>query len=402
MENKTNKIIYITRDIERAIGTIPNPDYIVITNKTKQSEIVHKNYPNFVHLIQAERLLGTGSLMEHPETVKIVPVGASIMVFKNTDRIEMIAKKQGWNIINPPASLAENIENKITQIDLLADLAKKYLPEHVLILAKNLVYKDKPFIIQWAHSHTGEGTILINSEKDLLPLKEKFPERLVRQTEFILGPSFTVNAVIAGKKTLIGNISYQITGIPGFTDSIFSTIGNDWALSLSLLNETEIEYINNMVIEIGTKLIENGWVGLFGVDFIRDEQKNQIYLIEINARQPASTSFESFLQNEYSLQGVPGISIFDAHIKALNKQIVEQNLISINDGAQIIQRVTKKIYSIKPETVSKLEQAGYNTLVYSNIIANNDLIRIQSLRGIMETHLRFNDRGKEIESIISE
>jgi hypothetical protein len=40
-----------------------------------------------------------------------------------------------------------------------------------------------------------------------------------------------------------------------------------------------------------------GWRGLFGIDVIKDLERNAIHLIEINARQPASTSFEAKLQN---------------------------------------------------------------------------------------------------------
>ena len=38
----------------------------------------------------------------------------------------------------------------------------------------------------------------------------------------------------------IGNPSYQITGMPPLTDSPFATVGNDWSLPHTLLNERHL------------------------------------------------------------------------------------------------------------------------------------------------------------------
>ena len=39
---------------------------------------------------------------------------------------------------------------------------------------------NKPRILQWAHGHTGEGTVLIDSKKALTDVQAKFPEREAR------------------------------------------------------------------------------------------------------------------------------------------------------------------------------------------------------------------------------
>jgi predicted ATP-grasp superfamily ATP-dependent carboligase len=338
--------------------------------------------------------------MEHPETSKVVPRDSNILVFKNTARIEPISALHGWNLINPKASLSETVENKISQVEWLGDLGKKYLPNHVIMLSKNITWTGEPFVLQWAHGHTGDGTALISSVAELRSLQQKFPDRITRRTAFVKGPSFTVNAVVASNKILVGNISYQITGMTPFTDNIFTTVGNDWTLTHSLLDESEIEYIENVVSDIGKKLNIAGWRGLYGVDVIRDDERNTINLIEINARQPASTSFESFLQNQNRVAGVDGLTTFEAHLKALLNEPIEKPLIPINDGAQIIQRVTRTVRDIKATSIDSLKSTGYNLITYPNTQYNTDLIRIQSSRGIMETHGNFNERGKEIVKIL--
>jgi hypothetical protein len=415
-------MIYVTRDIERALGVKPGGNYQIITNENTYSSSIQQKYPDFVHLINSDKLLDTWELLENESVKKIIDsISAddgtnkkNILVFKSTSKIEEICQKNNWNLLNPSSALAEKIENKMTQVEYLGELGKKYLPPHELILAKDIVWNKKPLIIQWAHSHTGDGTLLVNSADELKPIQEKFPERLARVSSYVHGPAFTLNCCVGThtppnpKNIFLGNISYQITGIPPFTENPFSTIGNDWSLTHSLLNESEIETIEKMAIDIAHKLQDDGWKGLFGIDVMRDDELDKIFLIEINARQPASTTFESQLQNHNRELGVPGQTIFEAHLKALDSRFmnndsgVREEIIPINDGSQIIQRITRITQSISDKQIIALKKAGYDIIYYpSNIEENADLLRIQSNLGIMETHGRFNKRGKEISDILS-
>ncbi|MFA6404777.1 MAG: hypothetical protein WCW03_02145 [Candidatus Paceibacterota bacterium] len=400
----TNRIVYVTRDIERALGVLPNDNYMIVSNKTSYSEKILKNLNNTnnsignnILLIENATILDTAELLEQNKVRDYINQNDStVLVFKNTSLIEDIVKKNGWNLLNPPSTLAEKYENKITQVEWLGELAK-YLPPHSISLAKNLKWSDQPIVVQWAHGHTGDGTILVNSQKELDTIQAKFPERLARATTFINGPSFTVNMVVAPNTILIGNISYQITGLPPFTDNRFSTIGNDWGKIVpALLNKSEVEYIHQIAREIGEKMHKDGWKGLFGIDIIKEEKTGKIFLIEINARQPASTTFESQLQSRYGGQ----TSVFEAHLLALQDIQIERPIIEIEEGAQIIQRVTKDITNISKSVIDSLESSGYNVIAYSNTEINSDLVRIHSNKGIISKHNQFNEAGEKIRACI--
>ena len=391
-----HKIIYITREIERALGMPPNQNFIVITNKTKYGEYIKQQYPDFVHLIEnnGKDLLGTTELISHPETAKIVTPDSKILVFKNTLRVESEINAKGWKIVNPKYHLSEKVENKLSQVRWLGDLAKKYLPVHTVKLTKQISWKNEPFIIQWAHGHTGDGTILVKTYEELCSLQEKFPERMARLTSFINGPSFTVNVVIAKNKILMGNISYQITGLQPFTDNEFSTIGNDWGYAHKVLNSRDLANIQEIVRDVGAKLQKDGWKGLFGIDLIMEEKSRRIYLIEINARQPASATFESILESKQrENKGVKGVTTFEAHLRALLDLPIDQDIISIEDGAQIVQRVTKNIQGIFDESLKELKNKGFEIIIYENVTLNSDLVRIQSDFGIIENHGTLNQKG---------
>ena len=402
MKRGKNPIVYVTRDIERALGMTPSNDYIVISNRTPYSETIKNQYPDFVYLIDSgEKILDTSELLEHREVQSIIlEKKADILVFKNTTGIEALCKKNNWTLLNPSATLAEKVENKITQVEWLGEIGTKYLPTHTIAPTANLKWNKIPSVIQWAHSHTGEGTILINSENELRAIQAKFPNREARLTTFVHGPSFTVNVVMTKEKILTGNISYQITGLFPFTDNVFSTIGNDWSVTHSLLTEAETGYIETMAREIGEKLKNDGWRGLFGIDVIKDIHSDHIFLIEINVRQPASTTFESILQEENRQQGISGITTYEAHIISLCNQKMSDALIIINDGAQIIQRITKTCTHTSEKMLEALGTAGFDVITYSNSEYNSDLARIQSRKGIMEGHAKFNARGKEISNIL--
>jgi hypothetical protein len=146
-------------------------------------------------------------------------------------------------------------------------------------------------------------------------------------------------------------------------------------------------------------MIESGWSGLFGLDFIYDQERNKILLLEINARQPASVTFESKIQ-ERMRQSDKEMTIFEAHLLALLGEKMGKKIIEINDGAQIIQRVTKTIRRYDRKKIDKLESAGYQVIEYNNTEPNSDLLRIQSKAGIMENHGKLNKRGLEIDLIL--
>ena len=398
MASEQTNIVYVARDIERALGKIPEGNYHIITNRTPFAEEVKLKYPMHVLLVDSPTILDTYELLLNLEVQSIITTfKAQVLVFKNTIHIESLCKEKGWTLLNPSAELSEKIENKITQVKWLGELSS-LLPPHKVQFVNDIKWNKNAFILQWAHGHTGGGTILISNENELKELTNKFPNREARVTDFIKGPMFTVNIIVTDTIILLGNISYQITGILPFTENALSTIGNDWSVTHTILNEAHIIKFNELAEKVAQKMQNSGWRGLFGIDVIYDEERDNLHLIEINARQPASTSYESKLQDEVNMHGVPGINTFEAHLSALLHIPIKISLIPINDGAQILQRVTSITKKVDTE---KLINAGYNVINYSNEKINGDLVRIQSKLGIMETHNKFNKRGKEILELIS-
>ena len=386
-------LIYVTRDIERALGMEPVDNYFIITNDTPHGREVKVQYPDNIRLIKAPtayEVLDTYDLLLVPEVQKMIDTrDADIVVFQNTGRIERLAQEMHWNLLNPSAELAKKVEEKISQIVWLGPDAK-LLPNHRIMLVKDVVFSGTQFVLQFNHTHTGQGTYIINGSSNLDVLKEKFSERECRIVDFVKGPVFTVNASVGTLCTTVGSPSYQITGLKPFTDLPFSTIGNDW----SLPTPAEVKEISCIARVVGRRLKKSGWRGLFGIDVIKDEITGKMYLLEINARQAASVVFESTLQKSMSPRSH---SIFEIHISALLKRCLPFSTSHIKNGAQIVSRVTTT-----PHTVDVATLCTHKLTVteYKNTIHNKELFRIQSNLGIMKSHNILSELGTFISSCI--
>lgn len=399
-------IFYVARDIERAWAGVQLPGIFIISNLTEYSKKVATGQGN-VLLLDEGHILDTWELLEHPHTHKFIfehAVGKpQALVFKNTSQIERICEEKGITLLNPPAALSARIEEKISQVEWLDELAK-YLPPHKIEAAQNITFTGTPFILQFNRAHTGLGTILIESAEQLREIQEKFPHRPVRVSEFVDGPMLTSNNIVCADKILVGNVSYQITGLEPFTENRFTTIGNDWALPFALLDDELRAQYNKMVEDIGVKLRVDGWKGLFGVDIVLDETARKLYLIEINARQPASTTFESQLQ--MIGDGKTGITTFEAHLASLlDVDCSNEKLTELREGSQIIQRVTQPVLEKNLNQNAIIEQLEslqlFNIIPYPNTELGSDWLRLQLYTGIIEAPGVLNEIGLKIKNILS-
>jgi len=386
-------IAYITRDIDRAMGKMPSLDhgYVIISNFTEKNRHFVEN--DAVCLVDVGKILDTHALLEQEETHSFLKKNGitHVVVFKPTEYIERLCIKYGLTLLNPSAELASNIENKISQFEWLQEL-QKYLPETIICTGSTLPEKSLPIIVQYNRAHTGEGTLFVERVEQTNEIKKQFPDRPMRVSQFIDGHTYTVNCVAHSGGVLVGNISYQITGLAPYTDNQFATIGNDWGLSHKTLNMEQRTKIVEIAKTVGHKMRNESWKGLFGIDVIVEEKSGKVFLIEINARQPASTTYESQLQQTTSNRQQLAINdrrsamtTFEAHLKALRgDNLKECSLISINDGAQVYDRRNG-------DAVQRFEQSVM--LGYNNIKNLNELDQLGELEILKLT--------KEAEHVIS-
>ncbi len=388
-------IIYVTRDLERAIGMSPDTTgYFIIANNTPFGKTLSAKNSNIL-LVDDNKILSTAKLLLRDEVIKYIDEhGGRVVQFKPSAQSERIIENHKWLSLNPQVSLANKVEEKISQIAWLHDLAE-FLPKFTVKYGRELNDEDIGRIAQFNHAHSGEGTLLLDQEK-INFIRTTYANRLVKVSEFISGATYTNNNIVTKDKIYHGSINYQITGLPPFTDNPYTTIGNDWSLPNHTLSiNAKLEFMV-LAREIGHKLQQDGWRGIYGLDImISDDEK--IYLIEINARQTASTTYESYLQRRDKTK----INTFAMHLLSLNDQEITEELAEVKEGAQIILRNQENVIFDKiDDCVLKLKKLNLNVIKYNNHKSGSELLRIQSETGLMKNTKELNDLGHNIYNII--
>lgn len=388
-------IIYVTRNIERALGLSSEfENFHIVANASSYARKKQNSKKN-VTLIDKDGKLSTWKLLRQNKTRRIInELGGKIVVFKNTKQIQRECNKHSWELLNPKPKIINQVEQKISQVKWLEELTE-FLPELEIKKCKNIEHQGENFILQFNRAHTGSGTMLIENKKRLTKIKEKFPNRPARITEFIKGKVYTLNCIVGSEKIYTSSPSYQITGLEPFTDNKFATIGNDWSLAEKKLTEKQLKQVKEIGTKIGQKLRTDSFRGLFGIDVIID-QTGKIFLLEINARQPASSTFES------SLQGKENFTTFKAHLSALLNLATDRNITKVKQGAQIIFRRQSGTSIDKNKVRKKIEQLkNCQVIKYDNPDINSAVLKIMSQTSLMKEHNKLNSKGKKIAKILS-
>tara|TARA_Y100001970_G_scaffold265220_1_gene352597 strand:- start:786 stop:2036 length:1251 start_codon:yes stop_codon:yes gene_type:complete len=404
---KKHHIIYVNRSFERAYGMdLSIPDFSIISNISEFAK-QHKQDRSHIVLIKDATLLDSWQLLTHPKALTYITEKkqkqfGGVVIFKNNKKIERICAENNIPLLNPPADLVNTIEQKISQVAWLNEL-QKYLPPTQIDICKNISWNFEPFVLQFNQGHTGSGTTLIEHEKQLQELQKRFPERPVRISAYIRGTTFTCNTIVSKDAVHVGSLSYQITGLMPFTNTQFATIGNDWQLPHTILSYEQQAISKEIANAVGKKMQQEGWRGAFGIDVIVEEQTGNVNLLEINARQAASVTFESQLQQYAAPKSANNLmTTFEAHIAALaGLSTKDHKLIPVKTGAQIVLRLWEKTKKVEQAQLKKeLEDAGFFIISYRSDAPGSDMLRIQSKESIMEKHATFNTVGGKIMTII--
>jgi hypothetical protein len=453
MKDKT--IFYVCNDPERALGvenslenyhivTIDNSPIVPILrdkgiNVFSLAESLGENNPIFRN---SYRLLKHEATQEYIENNRTGD--AYIQVFKIAPNIEKIAKLLDLKLLNTSAKLNRKFENKLPQYKHLHNIGLNF-PHTNLIRLKDISYDQtveefgKNFVVQFNRGHTGSGTIFINNSEQLEELKDQFPKRRVRISEKIEGEAWTLNACTTRFGTVYGGLSYQITGIDAATAQKGATVGNDWTEASRLASST-LSKIIDITEKAGSFIHQAGFQGLFGLDLIVND-KGEVFLIEINARQPASTGMHNKLMLRESMIPISAFHIAEfmyesdesymsfinqftknklrSPFKIMNRvKEINRNGLLFDDGAQIIirNRTGDSLKVSEQTTVGVYDSSSYLRPDYSvesitedeyillhipegqKVSKGSELARIQSLK-------KLTDSGKiidEYEQIINQ
>ncbi|HPH78589.1 MAG TPA: ATP-grasp domain-containing protein [bacterium] len=344
----------------------------------------------------------TSVLLKHPQTVKYIESfsnrPANILVYKPSPSLSQICALHHWHLLANPPSLNREFENKINFSNIIQKLN---LPQPTYEIKKfhDIKYDyfcqtfGPEFFIQFPRGFAGSSTFLIQSAPALQQLQKKFLNYPAKISRKINGPTYSLNAVIVNQDSVQQNVIvqkpfYQITNIPSLNPSAGGTCGNIY----SSVNFTpyDLPAITNDAIKFGRLLEQNQYRGLFGLDFVVDEQTGQHYFIECNPRLTASIPMITKLQIQQD--EVPLLALHLLEFLSLSYQldpsVVEQINQHPDHGSQIIFRNTSS------EPIST--PIHYPSGIYSTSHPVTDIFQLQQLVSQQSDQIQFIRNGQDI------
>ncbi|MFH1309081.1 MAG: ATP-grasp domain-containing protein [Candidatus Omnitrophota bacterium] len=253
-------------------------------------------------------------------------------------------------IYGVPERLKTFFDNKNLLYQKLPELSLPRIPGKIIVPEKfNFNYLRSelslPFVVQFPYGSSGHFTFIIRNEREYLDIQKKYPDSLAVIRRYIDGFSLNVNAVIIstekGSKTVCSFPSVQITGVPECSNFSSAFCGNDFSAAKTL-NKSISEKIKFQTEIIGKWMVNLGYRGIFGIDFVAKDET--VYPVEINPRFQNSTSLFTALnagKNDnddhlFLLHIAEFLQKEDVYMRKYIENFEFEKLMNPLDGAQII------------------------------------------------------------------
>lgn len=247
------------------------------------------------------------TVLTHPRTKEYLSAFQSpaLTVYKSSSKVEQTCRENDWTLIASPVKFGKKLfEDKIKFRRILEEIGVTPPPGEILP-AKNLnFYKLKikygtPFVVQHPRRGGGKGTFFISSQVDWhkavrkLQVQELEGEEVAEDisnlevivAKYVKGPSPSITGCVTRHGILSTNPQYQLIDVPELYNPKKGSglfCGHDWASSRFPPNIEEQAY--NAAERVGKYFSGLGYKGIFGIDFVLDEDKQKLYVTESNPR----------------------------------------------------------------------------------------------------------------------
>ncbi|MES2059480.1 MAG: ATP-grasp domain-containing protein [Patescibacteria group bacterium] len=250
----------------------------------------------------AKRVHGTSFLVKSPafkSFLRSIDPSTRLMFYTMTDDLVRTLRELNLPFIGNDPKICEEVKYKSSFRELLKRLeisspkSKSYFREDFFNSSFDALRQEfsGSFVIQRGDKETGgnEGTFFVHKREDfehaLFAFKQKPDFEQVVVTQFIDGYSTSMLGCAMDQGTISGPLQLQLVDVPESLQSIPNNgifFGND--LEFKMWNEeTEIK-AQDIVEKIGAHLYQGGYRGIFGIDFLFDKNRQDIFAIECNPR----------------------------------------------------------------------------------------------------------------------
>ncbi len=249
----------------------------------------------------------SAKLLAQPETVDFLKSKSDrpqLYITKPYPRLEKMAQKFGWDLLAPTAKLNHLFEDKTSFAKLIESGPLTPFPRQVITINQTQLQAAGkkfgwPLVVQFDRGLAGEGTFLLKDETVIADFAASYEGKSGVAAPKVTGRTITLNACVVSSGVVLGAPFLQISGVKELNATWSGTCGNDYGVELGITAEQR-QNIFDQTLAVGELMRGRGYKGLFGLDFMVSDQ---VQLIEINARPPASVP--TFTQLEHANDEVP-------------------------------------------------------------------------------------------------
>ncbi|MBF0551120.1 MAG: ATP-grasp domain-containing protein [Deltaproteobacteria bacterium] len=278
--------------------------------------------------------VNTVFFLEHPKVFDLLSTlkgETCLIVYQSYPEVEEISRRHGWRVVGNPSNIRKPIENKKIFREVLKKLDLPIIPGENVSLKKPLTLADyQGFILKYGPKLVfqlpdiprggGRGTFFIFSEDDFLEFVRAVGggsyrgEEIhsVNVTTYKSGQPASVAVCLTRSGTLFSALQSQILDVPNVIrvkqgNGVFC--GHSWdyeQFSPELNSQAE-----RIVLKVGEYLQGQGYRGIFGIDFIAQEDEGRVYPVECNARYTGAFPMLSLLHIKNGLVPLDAFHILE-------------------------------------------------------------------------------------------
>lgn len=274
-------------------------------------------------------------LLEHKEVMQYIKSrgGKGKALFLMFDaRTEQLAKKQGLEVCFPPAKMRTFMDNKVNTnriaekagvpcVPYILSKVKSY--KHLTEISKKKLGTD--LVIQTPFGDSGHTTFFISNEKEW----EKYADEIVKEKEVkvmkrINCRGSAIEACVTQHGTVVAPLMTELVGFKELTPYKGGWCGNEiYAEAFTPAIRAKAKKYTQL---FGNQLRKEGYKGYFELDFLIDQDNQQLYLGELNPRITGASSITNHAV--FALSDMP---LFMFHLLEWMDQPYELNVNALNN-----------------------------------------------------------------------
>ena len=252
-------------------------------------------------------------MLQHKEVIdriKKAGMGPAKLLFVMFDeKTEEICKELGVDIALPPAAMRKRLDSKIeltklankAGIDSAPNVLGKADSFEELMKAAKKGKLGNDLVVQTPYGDSGRTTFFIKCEADWKKNAKEMKGEQLKIMKRINHMPGTMEVCVTRHGTISGPIQTDITGFEEITPYKGGWCGNDvWP---KIFNAKIRRDLRNIASKLGDQLYQEGYKGVFCMDFLLDTDDGTPYLGEVNPRISGASPLTNLITSHYG--GVP-------------------------------------------------------------------------------------------------